>query len=181
MVSTEKLENKSVWFVAEWELQEMCVFLALSCHRAFCDGLHRCGGTGLPSMPEGCRNRSVCQDLHEMQDKSVADQITTAIKSAVHEKLKFYYSAKSLRCGVMIHLAWDPAVTYEESVALGGWTTPSNSDCHMWVHLVSIILVILSVAGYLIHTFSHNCQGLAQCFTQVILNVASQLTNFRCL
>jgi hypothetical protein len=83
-----------------------------------------------------------------MQDKSVAKHRTGIIKSCIATQLKAYFSAKSLCYGGMTHLAWDPAVTYEESVALGGWATPSNSDFYVWVYLVSIIPSILSLAGY---------------------------------
>jgi hypothetical protein len=130
----KSLKTNPSGFVPEWEFPEMCMFLALGCYWAFCDGLYHPGGAKLPSTLEGCTNRFVYQDLHKMQDKNVANQITTAIKSAVPEQLKYYYIAKLLCYGVMTHLAWDPAMTYEEAVALGGWTPPFNSDYYMWVH-----------------------------------------------
>ena len=46
-------------------------------------------------------------------------------------------------------LAWDPAVTHEEAVALGGWATPSNRDWCVWICLVTTIPAVLSLAGHM--------------------------------
>ena len=59
-----------------------------------------------------------------------------------------YFTGKSFRYGGMSQLAWDPAVSYDESVALGGWTTSTNHDHYVWEYLVSIIPAVLSLAGY---------------------------------
>ena len=45
-------------------------------------------------------------------------------------------------------LAWDPSITYEEAVALGGWATPSNRDWYTWIYLVAVIPPALALAGY---------------------------------
>jgi hypothetical protein len=57
-------------------------------------------------------------------------------------------TGKSMRYGAMSDLAWDPAVAYEEAVALGGWTTNSNRDYYVWQYLVAIVPSVLSLAGY---------------------------------
>ena len=45
-------------------------------------------------------------------------------------------------------LAWDPAVTYEEGVALGGWKTGCNRDWYVWTYLCAIVFAVLALAGY---------------------------------
>jgi hypothetical protein len=58
------------------------------------------------------------------------------------------FSGKSLGVGAMSMLTWDPAVTYKEAVALGGWATPSNKDYYVWQYLIAIIPSVLCLAGY---------------------------------
>jgi hypothetical protein len=72
----QELENESIWFCPRMGVVVIGLFVMVFC----CPG-----GAGLVSTPRGRKNRCVHQDLHEMQDKSVANQITTAIKSAVPE------------------------------------------------------------------------------------------------
>ena len=45
-------------------------------------------------------------------------------------------------------LVWDPSITHEEAVALGGCTTPSNRDWYTWIYLVAVIPPALALAGY---------------------------------
>jgi hypothetical protein len=47
----KSLKTNPSGFVPEWEFPEMCMFLALGCYWAFCDGLYRPGGAKLPSTP----------------------------------------------------------------------------------------------------------------------------------
>jgi len=43
---------------------------------------------------------------------------------------------------------WDPAVTYEEAIALGGWASATNSDWYTWTYLIAIIPAVLTLSGY---------------------------------
>ena len=88
----------------------------------------RPGGTGKPKSPTRRKSKFVFQDLHETQDRRVASQTSDIIKACVPQQLKAFCSAKSLQFGAMTWMTWDPSVTHEESVALGGWATPSNAD-----------------------------------------------------
>jgi hypothetical protein len=90
----------------------------------------------------------VFQDLHEIRDDAVSDQITRYLCSFIPNAIRTFFSGKSLRVGAMSLLTWDPAVTYEEAVALGGWATPSNRDYYVWQYLIAIIPSVLCLAGY---------------------------------
>jgi len=70
------------------------------------------------------------------------------IKSIVPETLKQFYSVKSMRYGAMSCLVWDPAVAYEETIALGGWSTATNSDWYTWIYLIAVIPAVLSLNDY---------------------------------
>ena len=48
----------------------------------------------------------------------------------------------------MTRLAWDPAVTFEEEIALGGWSTQSNRDHYVWITVPAILPPALCLAGY---------------------------------
>jgi len=56
-------------------------------------------------------------------------------------------SVKSFRHGAISVLMWDPAVTYEECIALGGWSSSTNSDWHTWTHLIAVIPAVLALSG----------------------------------
>ena len=53
-----------------------------------------------------------------------------------------------MRYGAMSGLMWDPEVTYEEAIALGGWSTTTNSDWYTWIYLIAVIPAVLSLNGY---------------------------------
>ena len=133
----------------EFEHPELCCFLALGLYWACDNGLVRPDNGGFTTPAQARRYSFVFQDLHNMKnDASVARQLSNIIKSVVHDDLKEYYSIKSTQVGAMTHLAWDPVVTYEESVALGGWSTPFNSDWYVWTYLVALVPPALSLSGY---------------------------------
>ena len=146
----KNLKTNPSGFVPDYSIPTMCVFFTLGCFWACEDGLVRPGnnGPGNVNSPEGRKNRYVFLDLHAIQDSSVSSKITNIIKACIPAQIVAFFSAKSLRYGAMSHLSWDPAVTYEEAVALGGWATPSNSDYYVWIYLISIIPAVLSLAGY---------------------------------
>jgi hypothetical protein len=48
----------------------------------------------------------------------------------------------------MFFLQWNPAVQWQEAVALGGWKTSANSDWYVWHYLVAIIPAVLALCGH---------------------------------
>jgi hypothetical protein len=144
----KNLKTTPTAIAVEFEHPELCCFMALSLYWAGDNGLVRPNHGGFPTPAQRRRDAFVFQDLHDMNDASVARQLSNIIKSVVHHDLEDYYSIKSARVGAMTHLAWDPVVTYEESVALGGWSKPSNSDWYIWTYLVALVLAALSLSGY---------------------------------
>ena len=144
----KNLKSSPSGFAPDFIYPETCVFFALGCFWACDSGLVRPNGVGEPGTAQARLSSYVFQDLHDMQDASVASQLSNIIRGIVPPQLKNFYSVKSLRIGAMTLLAWDPAVTYEESVALGGWSTASNSDWYTWTYLVAIIPAALSLSGY---------------------------------
>jgi hypothetical protein len=86
--------------------------------------------------------------LHGMQDRNVAGAITDAIRAEIPAALKFFLTVQSLRYAAMTRLTWNPAVAYEEAIALGGWTTNCNRDWYVWQTLAAIIPAAKNLAGY---------------------------------
>ena len=144
----KNLKTNPSGFVPDFESPFLCVFFVLGCYWACDDGLFRPQGIGAPNSAVRRKSKYVFQNLHNINDSSVTNKITRVIRGLVIAELRPFYSAKSCRIGAMSQLAWDPAVTYEEAVALGGWATPSNRDWYVWIYLVAIIPAILSLAGY---------------------------------
>ena len=144
----KNLKTNPSGFVPDFEFPELCVFLLLGCYWSCNDGLFRPEGIGTPKSPLRRKSRYVFQSLHKINDSSVTDKLTRLIRGLVPTELKSFFSSRSCRVGAMTYLSWDPAVTYEEAVALGGWSTPSNRDWYVWTYLVAIIPAVLSLAGY---------------------------------
>ena len=141
------VKSTPVCFVVDCEHPEMCWHFVLGCYFACENGLARPDGLGEPNSPKRRKSNFLFPELHGIKDSSVASRVGNTIKSVVPESLKNALTAKSLRHGTMSRLAWDPAVTYEESVALGGWTTNSNRDWCVWTYLVALIPPALTLAG----------------------------------
>jgi len=98
---------------------ESYVCLALGCCWAVDRGLVR-NVVGEPGTPQDRRSSFVFPDLHDIQDESVSNQLSKQIQSLVPTQLKSFMSVKSFRYGAISMLMWDPAVIYEECIALGG-------------------------------------------------------------
>ena len=142
------VKSTPVCFVVDFEHPEMCWYFVLGCYFACDNGLARPDGLGEPNSPKRRKANFLFPELHGIKDSSVASRVGNTIKSVVPDSLKNALTAKSLRYGTMSKLAWDPAVTYEESVALGGWTTNSNRDWYVWTYLVALLPPALTLAGY---------------------------------
>jgi len=69
-------------FAAEFEHLESCVCLALECHWAVDCGLVR-NVVGVPGTPQDRRLSIVFPDLHDIQDESVANQLSKMKQSLV--------------------------------------------------------------------------------------------------
>ena len=143
----KNLVTNPAGFAPDFEFAETCVVLLLGCFWACESGLERVDGIGEPFTPRSRKVRYVFQDFHNIQDRNVTAQISRIIKPVRPDQIKPMISAKSCRIGAMTDLSWDPAVTYEEAVALGGWSTPSNRDWYVWTYLVAIVPAVLSLAG----------------------------------
>jgi len=141
------LKSTPIGFAAEFEHPESCVYLALGCYWAVDRGLVR-NVVGEPGTPQDRRSSFVFQDLHDIQDESVANQLSKQIQSLVPTQLKPFMSVKSFRYGAISMLMWDPAVTYEECIALGGWSSSTNSDWYTWTYLIAVIPAVLTLSGY---------------------------------
>jgi len=142
------LKSTPLGFVPEFDHPESCVFLALGCYWAVGQGLVRPPGQDTSGTGLDRKAGFVFQDLHNMKDDNVTKQMSEMIKSIVPETLKQFYSVKSMRYGAMSCLVWDPAVAYEETIALGGWSTATNSDWYTWIYLIAVIPAVLSLNDY---------------------------------
>jgi len=142
------LKSTPIAFVPNYDHPESCSFLTLGCLWACDNGLLRPDGIGERGSSLDRKTSFVFQDLHNMRDDSVASQLSNIIKQFCPDQLKKLFSAKGMRYGAITELMWDPAITYEESVALGGWSTASNSDWYTWTYVVAVIPPALLLAGY---------------------------------
>ena len=145
----KELKTNPSGFCIHFEHPELCVFFILGCYWSISNGLSRNANHLVdPNSPLYKRAKFVFPDLHEITDASVAGQLTTIIRSLVPDQIKSFYSVKSLRTGAMSQLQWNPAVIWQEGVALGGWKTGANSDWYVWMYLVAIIPPVLALSGY---------------------------------
>ncbi len=142
------LKTNPSGFVPDFQHSVLCVFLAFGCFWACDKGLYRPEGIAAPNTAQHRKQQYVFQDLHLIRDDGVSEQLTDIIRLYIPACIAAFYTAKSLRVGAMSMLAWDPAVTYEEAVALGGWSTGSSRDYYVWQYLIAIIPAILTLAGY---------------------------------
>ena len=69
------LKSTPIGFAAEFEHPESCVYLALGCCWAMDCGLVR-NVVGEPGTPQDPRLSFVFPDLHDIQDESVANQLS---------------------------------------------------------------------------------------------------------
>jgi hypothetical protein len=138
--------NPSAFFI-DYMHPEMCILFLLGCFWAIRRGLER---SDIGEDKSSARRKAlyVFQKLHSVKDDTVAKSITSYIKSCIPASIRAFFSGRSLRYGAMTLLSWDPAVSYEEAVALGGWTTPSNASYYVWMYLVAVIPAALALAGY---------------------------------
>jgi len=141
------LKSTPIGFAAEFERPESCVYLAIGCCWAVESGIVR-NVVGEPGTPQDRQLSFVFPDLHDIQDESVANQLSKQMQSLVPTQLKSFMSVKSFRYGAISMLMWDPAVTHEECVALGGWSSSTNSDWCTWAHLIAVIPAVLALSGY---------------------------------
>jgi hypothetical protein len=144
----KNLKSTPVGIAPDFSNPETCPFFALGCYWACSSGLMRNDGVGIPRSAEERKANYVFQDFHKVQDRSVAEDMTSIIRSEIVPQIAKFYSVKSLRMGSMTHLTWDTNVTYAESNALGGWAMGSNAEWYLWVYVVAIIPAALSLAGY---------------------------------
>lgn len=70
-------------------------------------------GRGQSSDPERRKSSFVFPDLNPKSDKSVAKDLTSLVCACIPCVLWKFVSVKSLCCGAMTLLAWDPAVTHK--------------------------------------------------------------------
>jgi len=103
---------------------------------------------GEPGTPQNRQLSFVFLDLHDIQDESVSNQLSKQMQSLVPTQLKSFMSVKSFRYGAISMLMWDPAVTYEECIAIGGWSSSTNSDWYTWTYLIAVIPAVLTLSGY---------------------------------
>ena len=140
----QTLKSTPMGFAVEFEHLESCVCLALECCWDVDCGLVR-NVVGVPGTPQDHRSSIVFSNLHDIQDESVANQLSKMTQSLVPAKLKSFMSVKSFHHGAISMLMWDAAVTCEECIALGGWSSSINSDWCTWTHLIAVILAVLAL------------------------------------
>ncbi len=87
----KNLKSTPSGFMPDFMHPETCVFLALGCFWAVDNGLVRPNGVGIPGSALSHRSSYVFQDLHDIQDASVAGQLSALIKGIVHPQLVDVY------------------------------------------------------------------------------------------
>lgn len=145
----KELKTTPSGFTSDWVHPELDNLFHLGLYWCFDDGLYRDPDKIANANGSELRRLNyVFQDLHDVLDATVASQITNAIRGLVPAQLKEFYSAKSMRAGAISFLSWIASVTYQESVALGGWSTGCSRDWYIWTYIIAIIPPVLALAGY---------------------------------
>ena len=145
----KELKTTPTGFTSDWVHPELDNLFQLGCYWSLQDGLHRDPAEMASATGAAQRKlKYLFQDLHSVQDGTVAAQITSVIRTLVPPQLRDFYSAKSLRAGAITFLSWNASVTYQESVALGGWSTGCNRDWYVWTYTIAIVPPVLALAGY---------------------------------
>jgi len=138
-------------FCIDRSVPELCAVMALGCYWALDDDrplVRPESDLAYPHSVEYRKAMFVFQSLHKMADRSVAGKLTEVIRSVVHGLIAQYYTIKSLRMGAMSEVTWDPQVSFDETLAVGGWATGTNRDSYIWNYVISIIPPALCIAGY---------------------------------
>jgi len=157
------LKSAPIGFAAEFEHPERCVCLALGCCCAVDHGLVR-NVVGEPGTPQDRQSSFVFPDLPDIQDESVANQLSKQTQSLVPTQLKSFMSVKSFHCGAISMLMWDPVVTYKECIALGGWSSSTDSDWHTWTCFIAVIPAVLTLSVVILTVeFFPVCHHPASC------------------
>jgi hypothetical protein len=91
----KNLKTTPTAIAVEFEHPELCCFFALGLYWACDNGLVRPDNAGFTTPAQARRYSFVFQDLHDINDASVAKQLSNIIKSVVHDDLSGYYSIKS--------------------------------------------------------------------------------------
>jgi hypothetical protein len=136
-------------FTNDYEYPETCVEHAFGSFFCVEDGLARAGNPfANPNSAEARKASYVFQQYHAMNDSSVTQKVTNRLKSIVPASLKHVVTSKCLRIGSSTSLAADPAVTYDESIFRGGWSTGTSRDYYVWILLYALIAPMMSLAGH---------------------------------
>jgi hypothetical protein len=91
----KNLKSTPSAMAVEFEHPELCGFLALGLFWACENGLGRPHTDGFPTPAQAHKFGFVFQDLHDINDASVARQLSNIIKGIVPPQLKDFYSIKS--------------------------------------------------------------------------------------
>jgi len=140
------LKSTPIGFAAEFEHPESCAHLALCCFWAVDHGLVR-NVVGNPGTPRDRWSSFVFLGLYDIQDESVASQLSKVTRRLVHAQLKSFMAVKSFCHGAIFMLLSDPAVTYGECIALGRWSSSTNSNWCTWTYLIVVIPAVLTPSG----------------------------------
>ena len=82
---------------------------------------------------------------------SFSKLVTTAIRECIPEELEYLkekFSGKSIRYGASTHLHTDRSVTFDESIARGGWSSGTSRDHYVFIQLAAMMAPMLSLAGF---------------------------------
>ena len=83
----KNLKTNPSGFAVDSDNMETCIFLLLGLHWSQCNGLLQENVVGEPNTPLARKSGFVFQQLHWVQDATVAGQATSIIKGCVPEKI----------------------------------------------------------------------------------------------
>ena len=145
----KQISTTATCWTNDYSHPETCVLHSLASFWSVENGLLR--GPKTFDNHHSAEYRASCYmfpSTHRMNDTSVAQAQTRKIKELVPASLKSLVSTKCLRIGASTALAADRLVTFDESLARGGWSSHTSRDHYAWVLLAEIVAPMMSLAGH---------------------------------
>jgi hypothetical protein len=128
-------------FMADYSCMELDCFFNFACFWMMEDGLTRPTTNPYAESTKTVGHSAgfVFQDLHKTTDQNTTRLLSNAIKKHVPAETKDMLSVKSLRIGSSTELASNRLITFDESLARGGWSDGTNRKYYVFMTVAMIL------------------------------------------
>ena len=136
------ISTPTTW-VPDASIPELCVFTSLGICWAMRDGINRCVTRNQRDDPVERRIQ-----MRVFPRGMSARQMTDGMRKGIPSEISKHFNITCVRKGSASHLANEHRITYDESVARGGWATGSNRDSYVVWFLRTLMPSVMTLAGY---------------------------------